>query len=155
MKSILRKTVFTVIICAAILSFMFTTPIINLLGIQPVTERWYFIPGQYLAIFFVALGIGLRLFWPAPKTPEAEHADRVTLSQKLLSTILFFLTIPILVGAMRYVWTTSEKDISLYLLETLFAWIGLLLTIVMVSVWRKRSRAAGKDAPSAGDAPKP
>ena len=155
MRNMTRKVVFTLIICGAVISLMLTQPVISLLGIQSVTERWYFIPGHYLALFFVALGIGLRLVWPAAKKTEAQPAADVTLLQKILCTVLFLIAMPFLVGVMRYMWSDSVRDISLYLAETLFVWIGLLLTIVFVSVWRKKSKAA-PDAAAAkpGGAPK-
>jgi len=102
--------------------------------------RNYAMLGPFLALVLVGCGIYLHLRRPRGGT-VASDTGKITLSQKLLATILFLFVMPIIVAIMWNTWTQSGRELSLpvTLVESLFAWIGLLLVVVMVSIWRRKS----------------
>ena len=144
MRNMARKTVFSLLLLGAVVCLF--SPLFVWLtgGVEAVRERWYFISGPLLALVFAGVGIWLHFRWPAEKIRPVEPA---TMGQKIFSVALFLVGIPLVIGVMWYMWTTSERGLSQYLLQALLLWIGLLVTIAVVSVWRKRRKA--------GDASKP
>jgi len=137
----MRNVVFSLLFVSIVVSILLPPFLLFGKGVESV----WFIPGPVLAFLLTGIGVWLFFRWPVEMVVPVETS--VPLRQKILSIALFLAVMPLIIGVMWYMWRDSQRNLSLYLMEALFAWIGFLLVFLVVSAWRKRSKAE--------DTPKP